>query len=284
MSRPHQPAAGSLGELGTTVLLCDADGNLFPSEQPAFVASADVTNAFLEWLGAPQRYTAEELRLASTGKNFRTTAVDLAVAAGAPVEETLAARHPAARTVPAGGTAQGRVLTAADLERWVQEEKRQVTAHLATVLRPDPEVLQPLTRLAENYLLSAVSSSATARLAACFTATGIAALIPEGLRFSAEDSLAVPTSKPDPAVYLLACEQVGIAPDHGLAVEDSVPGAQSAVAAGIPTVGNLQFVPPDERAERAGLLRDAGVVSVVSSWGELEGMLAAGRPGVRPAS
>ena len=29
------------------VLLCDADGNLFPSEEPAFVASADVTNRLL---------------------------------------------------------------------------------------------------------------------------------------------------------------------------------------------------------------------------------------------
>ena len=28
-------------------LLCDADGNLFPSEEPAFEASAEVTNAFL---------------------------------------------------------------------------------------------------------------------------------------------------------------------------------------------------------------------------------------------
>jgi hypothetical protein len=32
---------------GLTALLCDADGNLFPSEEPAFVASAEVTNRFL---------------------------------------------------------------------------------------------------------------------------------------------------------------------------------------------------------------------------------------------
>ena len=40
-----------------THLLCDADGNLFPSEEPAFEASAEVTNAFLASLGIDRRYT-----------------------------------------------------------------------------------------------------------------------------------------------------------------------------------------------------------------------------------
>jgi hypothetical protein len=46
------------------------------------------------------------------------------------------------------------------------------------------------------------------------------------------------------------------------------------VTAGIPTVGNVQFVPPAERAERAAQLRAAGVLTVVSSWAELEQLLA----------
>jgi hypothetical protein len=68
------------------VLLVDADGNLFPSEEPAFVASAEVTNRFLASLGVGVRYTAEELLATTTGRNFRTTAVDLAIANGVPVE------------------------------------------------------------------------------------------------------------------------------------------------------------------------------------------------------
>ena len=262
--------ATGLRGLGTTVLLCDADGNLFPSEEPAFVASADVTNAFLAEFGVERSFTAEELRLATTGKNFRTTAVDLAVAHGVPVEESLAARHPDALTAAAGPG----VLTAAALERWVQEEKRQVTRHLGSVLRPDPDVVDPLTRLAQRYLMTVVSSSATARLAACFHAAGLDPVFPEALRFSAEDSLPVPTSKPDPAVYLHACRQAGIDPRSGLAVEDSVVGARSAVAAGVPTVGNLQFVQPGERADRERGLREAGVLTVVASWSELEDVLA----------
>ena len=232
-------------------LLCDADGNLFPSEEPAFVASADVTNRFLAASGIPQRFTAEELRLATTGKNFRTTAGDLAAAAG--VEVT-------------------------DLDAWVAEEKQAVTAHLAQVLRPDADVTTALTALAGFLTAAAVSSSALTRLAGCFTATGLDELIPAARRYSAEDSLPTPTSKPDPAVYLHACTELGIAPEQGLAVEDSVPGALSAVRAGCPTVGNLRFVAPAERAARADQLRAAGVVAIVSSWAELTELLAPSLP------
>jgi beta-phosphoglucomutase-like phosphatase (HAD superfamily) len=232
-------------------LLCDADGNLFPSEEPAFVASADVTNRFLAAHGIPQRFTAEELRLATTGKNFRTTATDLAAAHGVAID---------------------------DLSTWVAEEKDAVTAHLARVLQPDDGVTTALTTLGEHLTLAAVSSSALTRLAGCFTSTGLDQLIPPGRRYSAEDSLPTPTSKPDPAVYLHACAQLGITPEEGLAVEDSVPGALSAVRAGCPTVGNLRFVPPAERAERAARLREAGVLTVVSSWAELTDLL---RPGLQ---
>src|SRR3954454_18298562 len=88
-------------------LLCDADGNLFPSEEPAFVASADVTNRLLAAHGIPRQFTAEELRLAPTGKNFRPTAVDLTADAGLAVD---------------------------DLHGWVAVQQLAVTAHLSRVL------------------------------------------------------------------------------------------------------------------------------------------------------
>jgi HAD superfamily hydrolase (TIGR01509 family) len=230
-------------------LLCDADGNLFPSEEPAFVASAEVTNRYLAALGSDLRFTAEELRLATTGKNFRTTATDLAADTGVPTP---------------------------DLGPWVAEEKEAVTTHLGRVLSPDPEVTTALAALGRHLALAAVSSSALSRLAGCFSATDLDDLIPAAARFSAEDSLSTPTSKPDPAVYRHACAELGIAPEHGLAVEDSVPGALSAVRAGCPTVGNLRFVAPAERAERAAQLREAGVLAVVASWRELTDLLLPG--------
>lgn len=36
-----------------TTLLCDADGNLFPSEEPAYEASVEVTNPVKCWASPP---------------------------------------------------------------------------------------------------------------------------------------------------------------------------------------------------------------------------------------
>lgn len=262
-----------------TVVLCDADGNLFPSEEPAFDASVSVTNRYLRSFGLPGRYTAEELRTSTTGKNFRTTAVDLAVAWGVPVEPALAG----GRDLPPATGA--RTLTAAELESWVGEERDEVTAHLAAVLRPDPEVVGPLRRLQADYRLAAVSSSALKRLAACFTATGLDELIPAQVRFSAEDSLPAPTSKPDPAVYRLALGELGVLPEQAVAVEDSVPGVLSAVAAGVPTIGNVMFVPADERAGRCDELVAAGASALTDNWHDIATLLCAQtrRPVAPPA-
>jgi beta-phosphoglucomutase-like phosphatase (HAD superfamily) len=239
------PTPSEIDLAGIEALLCDADGCLFPSEEPAFVASATVTNDFLEAIGATARFGAEELRLATTGRNFRTTAAALAEAEGKPLDPV-------------------------DLECWVEAERRRVGAHLGKVLTPDRGVGEPLARLAGDRTLAVVSSSATARLDVCLRATDLDCLFPAEHRFSAESSLPVPTSKPDPAIYAHAGKRLGISPRQGLAVEDSVPGAQAAISAGFPTLGNVMFVPPPERADRVARLRAAGVAGVISSWAELE--------------
>jgi HAD superfamily hydrolase (TIGR01509 family) len=230
------------------VLLCDADGNLFPSEEPAFVASAEVTNRLLAEIGAPGRYAPDALRREAVGRNFRSTAVQLT------------ARH-------------GVQLSEAALERYVAAEKREVTAHLGRVLRPDAQVLGPVSELARRFRLAVVSSSASSRLDACFSATGLAQLFPPAVRFSAEDSLPVPVSKPDPAVYRFAGVQLGVSGRRALAVEDAAAGVMSAVAAGFPVVGNLVFVPEVERTTRAGALIEAGAAALVDSWAQLAELL-----------
>ena len=256
-----------------TTLLCDADDNLFPSEEPAFAASTEVTNRFLARFGVTAPLSAEELRKRAIGKNFRTTAIDLAVQCELPIEQTLTKGRPAALVASDSDAANRRALCADELEQWVRQEREQVTAHLAATLNPDPQVLGPLQDLASQYGLTAVSSSASKRLNACFTATGLDPLIPPAVRFSAEDSLPVPTSKPDPAVYLHAGQVLGIDARQGLAIEDSVAGVTSAVAAGYVTVGNVMFVPPDERDCRRAELIDAGAVAITDSWRALADVL-----------
>jgi HAD superfamily hydrolase (TIGR01509 family) len=252
------------------VLLCDADGNLFPSEEPAYDASAEVTNELLAELGADVAYSPEQLRLQHTGKNFRTTAVDLCLAHGLDVDPALIG----GRTVEAalgtrGKARRGPTLTPAMLEHWVEVEKQTVTRHLAKTLRPDPSVRGVLASFADRYALALVSSSALARLDACLVATSLSEFFPPEVRFSAEDSLTPPVSKPDPAVYRVAGQRLGCQGREALAVEDSVSGAQSSIAAGFPTIGNVQFVPEAERQDRATALRAVGALAVMDSWTEI---------------
>jgi HAD superfamily hydrolase (TIGR01509 family) len=235
-----------------TTLLCDGDGTLFPSEEPAFDASVTVTNRCLDVLGIPERFSADHLRRTTTGKNFRTTLTDIARTHGVLVD---------------------RPAFTADLERWVAEENRAVIDHLAQVLQPDPEVGRVLRSVAGRTRLALVTSSALRRADACLRSTGLADLFPVENRFSAQDSLVPPTSKPDPAVYAYAGRMLDVTEGSALAIEDAVPGAQSAVAAGFPTLGFLGYVPVDERAERAAQLRSAGVFGVVDSWREVEQLL-----------
>lgn len=249
MPPPPEPTTGLAIDLARiSTVLCDADGNLFPSEEPAFEASVTVTNALLAELGSPVRYTADELRRQALGRNFRSLAIDLASDLG--VE-----------------------LTPDQLEGWVAEEARVVTEHLVEVLVPDPVARGALERIARRLDLAVVSSSALPRLAGCFTAVGLDDLFPPDLRFSAQDSLPTPTSKPDPAVYVHALAVLGLQPDQAVAVEDAVSGVASAVAAGIPTLGNLVHVAGRDRPERARQLREAGAAAVVMDWDHLAHLL-----------
>ncbi len=233
-------------------LLCDADGTLFPSEEPAFEASVAVTNAVLAAVGVPRRYAAEELRRSATGTSFRAGLSNLVASHGVDVTSPAFAAH---------------------LDGWVAEEDEVVTAHLAEVLQPDPGVQGPLRELAETFPLALVTSSTLERIDASLRSSGLSDLFPQERRFSAQDSLPTPTSKPDPAVYLLAVRRLGLQPGTALAVEDAVAGAQSAVAAGLPTVGMLCFVPPAERSQRIEDLQRVGVDALVDSWAELAALL-----------
>lgn len=235
---------------GVRVLLCDADDCLFGSESVAFEASTEVTNRFLAEHGVDHAFDPEELRRIAAGRNFRANATALAERFGfAPAPEAVA--------------------------DWVEEERLKVSAGLESRLRPDPDVIEPVTALAARHELAVVSSSAMARLDVSFRVSGLDDLFPRERRFSAEDSLPVPTSKPDPAVYAFAGRALGVAGDEALAVEDSVSGVRSAVAAGFPVVALLQFVPEAEREERADAVRAAGAAAVVASWRELSALLAA---------
>ncbi len=106
----------------------------------------------------------------------------------------------------------------------------------------------------------AVEAIASAGLALCVASSGprdatrvklesAGLLAPfEGHLFSAYD---VPRGKPHPDLFLYAAAQMGVAPERCAVVEDSLPGVQGAVAAGMRVLG---YAPEGGGAA----LRDAG--------------------------
>ena len=62
----------------------------------------------------------------------------------------------------------------------------------------------------------------------------------------------VENSKPEPDIYRIACEKLGVRPENTLAVEDSLNGIRAAYGAGmIPVLIPDLIEPTDEMLEKA---------------------------------
>ena len=64
----------------------------------------------------------------------------------------------------------------------------------------------------------------------------------------------VERSKPAPDIFLKACEELGVAPDKALAVEDSYNGVRAACSAGMKVVMIPDLVPPDDEMREKALI------------------------------
>ena len=91
---------------------------------------------------------------------------------------------------------------------------------------------------------------------------------------------ALTRGKPDPEIFLAACEALGLAPGECFVVEDAVAGVEAAKAGGMAALGVA-------RADDAELLAAAGADLVVTTLDDVdldrlaEGLLAirSGQPG-----
>lgn len=116
---------------------------------------------------------------------------------------------------------------------WVDNLRASLIAAFDTVaLIPGArEALQAVTAAGLPYRVA--SNSSHEEMEAKFANTGLAALI-AGRQHSARD---VPRGKPHPDVFLAAAAAECIPPAACLVIEDSVPGATAAVAAGMTVLG-----------------------------------------------
>lgn len=76
----------------------------------------------------------------------------------------------------------------------------------------------------------------------------------------------LPHSKPDPAVYLKALNQLGISPVSAVAIEDSACGITSAIKAGIPVIAYEETRLPVNQTEANWIVKSfAEALSVIAS-------------------
>ena len=110
-------------------------------------------------------------------------------------------------------------------------------------------------------------SSARERLRHSLTLTGLLRWF-EPHVFSATQ---VERGKPAPDLFLFAAQRLGAVPEDCIVVEDSIPGVEAAVAAGMPVVGFCGGGHcPEGHAER---LSEAGCVRVFARMPDLAAYL-----------
>lgn len=159
------------------------------------------------------------------------------------------------------------------LEEYVIREEDQVIAKLNAKAKSCIGATEELEKVfaAKKYGLAVVSSSALRRVLASIRKVGQDKFFDENKVFSAASSLPKPTSKPDPAIYLYALEQVGKRASETVAIEDSKSGALSAVRAGIPVIAYVgSYNGEDTQKAMAKALTDIGAKSVMYHWSEFE--------------
>jgi HAD superfamily hydrolase (TIGR01509 family) len=228
-------------------LLFDCDNTLCLSEELAFAACAELSNEILEAKGLPDRYTGPVLMKEFVGQNFRS------------MSKNLAQKH-------------NFDLPDEELNGYVSKELGKVIASIERDCQPCVGVLDELEKLAneKKYGMAVVSSSAIDRVYASIRKCGMSKYFPDDKVYSAADSLPTPTTKPDPAIYLFACQQLGVEPGSCIAIEDSRSGATAAKRAGIPLVGYIGPYEEDEKDEKRKMLEEeCGALYVMNHWSEL---------------
>ena len=145
----------------------------------------------------------------------------------------------------------------------------EIEARLARELTAIDGVAQALSAIPGAKAV--VSNSRRQRVVASLSRTGLDQVLGTAPIFCAEQ---VDKPKPDPGVYLLAAETLGVSPGACLVVEDSIAGASAALAAGMTVIGfvGASHLPADhaERLSQLGvwqvMTHMAQLPALVSNW------------------
>jgi len=225
-------------------LLLDHDDVLVMSETLVFKASCSLINEVIQQKGVTYQYTPLELKEKFTGLGFTQ------------IMRALELQHRFE-------------ITSDELQQFATEELNLVAEFLEAKVESSPGAADMLTQVRNwGVACAVVSSSELRRIRACLRRTGFDRYISHENVFSAADSLEKPEPKPSPAIYDLAVQALGVAPEQCLAVEDSSSGVLAAVQAKIEVVGYVGAVEESSgnRAMRNRILIEAGAKASFSDW------------------
>ncbi|KAK5119781.1 hypothetical protein LTR85_007357 [Meristemomyces frigidus] len=213
-------------------ILLDCDNTLCQSERLAFEACAELTNEVLEKHDIKERYDVDSLLEDFVGHNFRNMLVGLQK------------KH-------------NFTMSAEEQDDYVSRELGKVTQKLSEKCTECPGVTEQLEwAKAQGYPMSVVSTSAKPRVIASLQKTNLLRFFKEEQVYSAASSLNPPSSKPDPAIYLHACKELGVKPEECLTVEDSKSGATAGMRAGIPLIGYVGLYGIEEGEKKMKQMAD----------------------------
>jgi HAD superfamily hydrolase (TIGR01509 family) len=230
------------------VVFFDHDGTVVDSETIALESAWRLTNEVANQYACGQQYDLHEFVKSFAGKPYR---------------EILANIYGDSVTT----------LNESDIEKLVAEEEKRAIEELSLQARATqgtPEVLSYLRDSGLEFAL--VSNSSLQRLSACLDAAALTDYFPSDRIFSAQGSLPVRRPKPLPDIYLHAAKCLDAQVSGCMAVEDSLSGVRSAVAAGIgEIIGYVggTHINNDERKSRADALHSAGAHQIIEQMHDL---------------
>ncbi|WP_210526831.1 HAD family hydrolase [Rubellimicrobium arenae] len=152
--------------------------------------------------------------------------VELAREAGVMFDEAYVRRNFLGRSFPTVARHIREVLGAALPADFEAAYRRRLLERFEVDLRPTTGVLDVLARLAVRACVA--TSSSPERAARSLAIAGLDRFFPRV--FTASE---VPRGKPAPDLFLHAAQQMGVAPQACLVIEDSAPGLEAAQAAGM---------------------------------------------------
>lgn len=165
-------------------------------------------------------------------------------------------------------------MTQDEVDEYVQRELGTVIEKLNAQCTECPGVTTELEwAKKEGYPMSVVSTSAKPRVVASLIKTDLMRFFKDEHVYSAATSLNPPSSKPDPAVYLHACKELGVEPAKVLTVEDSKSGATAAMRAGIPCIAYVGIYGEEEGKDKMNqmaelLTKECKCAVVMYDWKE----------------